>query len=53
MLLPVLIFIFIMGWCLSSLGDKKKPIKTKRKPARKDYVTFMPIVYEEKQEIRN
>ena len=53
MLLPALIFIFIMGWCLYWIGDQKKPDKIKRKSAKKDNVTFMPIVQEETQEIMN
>jgi hypothetical protein len=57
-LLPVLIFIFLMGWSMYWIGDQKRPEKrtekTKRKaPPKKDNVTFMPIPLEEKPEIIN
>jgi hypothetical protein len=57
MLLPALIFILIMGWCMYMIGDQKRPDKIQRKPLKKDNVrdnvTIMPIVYEETQEIVN
>ena len=57
-LLPVLIFIFLMGWGMYWVGDQKRPEKgtekTKRKtPPKKDNVTFMPIILEEKPEMIN
>jgi hypothetical protein len=59
MLLPVIIFIFLMGWSMYWIGDQKRPAKRQRKPLKKekdnvkDNVTIMPIVYEEPQEIAN
>ena len=56
MLLPALIFIFLMGWCMYCIGDQKRPDKIQRKPIKKesgDNVTIMPIIYEETQEIIN
>jgi len=57
MLLPALIFIAIMGWCMYWIGDQKRPDKRQSKPLKKDNVrdnvTIMPIVYEETQEIIN
>ena len=53
MLLPVILFIFLMGWCMYWIGDQKRPDKIKRKPVKKDNVTIMPILYEEPQEIIN
>jgi len=53
MLLPALIFIAIIGWCMYWIGDQKRPDKIQRKPLKKDNVTIMPIVYEETQEIVN
>ena len=55
-LVPVLIFIFLMGWSMYWIGDQKRPKKrtdkTKREtPPKKDNVTFMPIILEEKPEI--
>ena len=53
MLLPAILFVFLMGWCMYWIGDQKRPDKIKRKPVKKDNVTIMPIVYEETQEIIN
>jgi hypothetical protein len=53
MLLPVIVFIFLMGWYMYWIGDQKRPDKIQRKPLKKDNVTIMPIVYEETQEIIN
>jgi hypothetical protein len=57
MLFPALIVIFLIGWCMYCIGDRKKPEKIQRKPIKKDNlrddVTIMPIIYEEKQEIMN
>ena len=53
MLLPVIIFIFLMGWSMYWIGDQKRQDKIKRKPLKKDNITIMPIVYEETQEIMN
>ena len=58
LLLPVVIFIFLLGWSMYWIGDQKRPKKrtekTKReKPPKKDNVTFMPIILEEKPEMTN
>ncbi len=57
MLLPALIFIFLIGWCMYCISDQKRPAKKQRKPLKKDNirdnVTLLPIVYEETQEIVN
>jgi flagellar basal body-associated protein FliL len=53
MLLPLLIFVFIVGWCMYWVGDQKRTGKTQRKPSKKDNVTIMPIILEETQEIAN
>jgi Tfp pilus assembly protein PilO len=55
-LLPVLIFIFLMGWSMYWIGGQKRPEKRAKKtrlkePSKKDNVTFMPIILEEKPEI--
>jgi flagellar basal body-associated protein FliL len=52
-LLPLLIFVFIIGWCMYWVGDQKRTSKTQRKPSKKDDVTIMPIILEETQEIVN
>ena len=57
-LLPVLIFIFLMGWSMYWVGSQKRPLKRAKKtklkePSKKDNVTFMPIILEEKPEITN
>ena len=53
MLLPVLIIIFVMGWCMYCMGDQKRRDKIQCKPPKKDNVSLMPIVFEENQEIIN
>jgi heme/copper-type cytochrome/quinol oxidase subunit 2 len=50
MLLPMLIVIFIIGWFMYCMGDQKRSDKIQHKPPKKDYVTIMPIVFEEPQE---
>jgi hypothetical protein len=52
-LLPALVLMFLVGWCLYCLGDEKRPNKIQPKPPEKDNVTIMPMIYEEKQEITN
>jgi hypothetical protein len=52
MLLPVLVAIGVMGWCMY-LVDNQKPTQRKPpRPAQKDYVTLLPIDFEEQREIR-
>jgi len=56
-LLPVMIFIFIIGWSMYWIGNRKRPAKRQRKPLKKekdnlkDNVTVIPVVYEEPEEI--
>jgi len=50
MLLPMLIVIFIIGWFMYWMGDQKRSDKIQHKPPKKDYVTIIPIVFEEPQE---
>jgi flagellar basal body-associated protein FliL len=52
-LLPVLIFMFVIGWCMYWMGSQKRTGKTQRKPPEKDNVTIMPIIFEETQEVVN
>jgi flagellar basal body-associated protein FliL len=53
MLLPLLILMFIIGWCMYWTGKQKGTDKTERKPPKEDNVTVMPIILEETQEIVN
>jgi len=59
MLLPVMIFMFLIGWSMYWIGNRKRPVKRQRKPLKKekdnvkDNVTVIPIVYEEPEEIAN
>jgi len=53
MLLPVLILMFIIGWCMYWAGNQKRTNKTQRKPPKEDNVTIMPIILEETEEIPN
>jgi hypothetical protein len=52
-LLPALVVIFLVGWCMYFIGDEKRTNKIQHKPPKKDNVTIMPIIYEETQEITN
>jgi hypothetical protein len=51
LLLPALIFIGLLGWCMMMIDDNHKPTRPKR-PAQKDHVTLIPIVFEEQHQIR-
>ncbi len=54
-MLPALIFLFILGWGMYWIGNGKRTSIVKNKPTieekMQDNVTILPIVYEEKQEI--
>jgi hypothetical protein len=52
LLLPMLIAVFILGWFMYASGDRKRLDKIQRKLPKKDSVSFLPIVFEEKQEMR-
>ena len=52
-LLPVLMIIFIIGWFMYLMGDRKRSDKIQHKTPKKDNVTIMPVVVEEPQETRN
>jgi hypothetical protein len=41
----------LMGWIMYALGGSKKA-NPPRKPRKKDNVTFLPIIFEEQEEIR-
>jgi hypothetical protein len=53
MLLPGLIFIAIIGWCMYCIGDQKRVYPKGHKIVEKDNVTIMPMIYQEKQDIIN
>jgi Tfp pilus assembly protein PilO len=53
MLLPALIVIFLIGWFMYWIDNQDERDKTQRKPPKKDNVTLMPIIFEERQEIVN
>jgi hypothetical protein len=50
LLFPALFFIFILGYGMYWIGSKKKPNVKHEKTPKKDNVTFMPIILEEKQQ---
>jgi hypothetical protein len=52
LLLPVLISVFILGWFMYASGDKKRLDNIQRIIQKKDNVIFLPIVFEEKREMR-
>jgi hypothetical protein len=47
LLLPALIFVFFMGWCMYWAGDKKDQKHLNRKVPNKDNVTLLPAIFEE------
>jgi hypothetical protein len=51
MLLPALIFIGFMGWCMYALDNQKHT--QKKLQNTKDNVTLVPIIFEEQEQIRN
>jgi hypothetical protein len=51
MLLPALIFIGFMGWCMYALGSQKHT--QKKLQNTKDNVTLVPLIFEEQEQIRN
>ncbi|HYA77134.1 MAG TPA: hypothetical protein VEF91_00290 [Verrucomicrobiae bacterium] len=53
MLLPAILFIFLIGWCMYCIGNQERPDKKQHKPLKEENVTIMPILYEETQEIIN
>ncbi len=53
LLLPIIVFIFFMGWSMYWIGDKKRPKANKRKVPKEDGVTFLPAVSEETPKIPN
>jgi len=52
-LVPVLIFIFLMGWSMYWIGDQKRTKRVNRKAPKKENVTFLPAVHEEAQQMTN
>jgi len=54
-LFPVLMVIFVMGWCIYFMGDDKRMnarVKATASPkVQEDSVTFLAMPFEEKQEI--
>ncbi len=51
MLFPLLMFIFVMGFCMSCHGEEKRTSKTKYKQLENDQIRIMPIVLEEQEAI--
>jgi len=55
LLLPAIIFLWIVGWSLYWIGHQKEPRKAQppSSPKEEDYVSLIPIVLEEPSEIEN
>ena len=51
--LPILVFIFFMGWSMYWIGDRKRPKAKNRKAPKEDNVTLLPIIPEEPQTIKS
>jgi len=43
--------LFLIGFFLYNLGDRKKTDKTQHKSHEKDNVSIMPIVHEDQEEV--
>jgi hypothetical protein len=55
-MLPVLVFIFFMGWSTYWIGDTKRPQRrqaAKRKKPKQEDVTILPAILEEMPLIEN
>jgi len=50
-LLPILMCIFLMGFCMYCSGENKKNNGLQRQQPEKDNVTLMPLDLEEQKEI--
>jgi hypothetical protein len=55
LLLPAIIFLWIIGWSLYWIGHQKEPREAQpsSSPKEEDYVSLIPIVLEEPSEIEN
>ncbi|MEM2108062.1 MAG: hypothetical protein QXL10_02110 [Candidatus Bathyarchaeia archaeon] len=54
LLLPALIFLWIIGWSLYWIGHQKEHRKIRQtEPQEKDHVQLMPVVFEEPLEARS
>jgi len=55
LLLPAIIFLWIVGWSLYWIGHQKEPRKAQSSssPKEEEHVNLMPIVLEETSEIEN
>jgi hypothetical protein len=55
LLLPAIIFLWIIGWSLYWIGHQKEPLKAQpfSSPTEEDHVSLIPIVFEEPSEIEN
>ena len=53
LLLPVIVFIFVMGWAIYWIGDQQKPNSKKQSSTfKKDNVSIGAINLEEPEEIK-
>ena len=53
LLLPALVFLFIVGWSLYWMGqENKREDKKASASPKKDPVSFMPIIFEESEELK-
>lgn len=54
LLLPAIIFLWIIGWSLYWIGHQKEPRQAQpSSPKEEDHVSLIPIVLEEPLEIEN
>jgi hypothetical protein len=54
LLLPAIIFLWIVGWSLYWIGHHRESQKTQpSSPKEEDYVSLIPIVFEDPSEIEN
>jgi hypothetical protein len=51
-LLPVIVRVFILGWVKYASRDRKRLDNIQRILQEKDSITFLPIVFKEKREMR-
>jgi hypothetical protein len=54
MFFPALLFIAVVGWFMYSVDNQNPTLRkqTNRRTVEKDYVTLLPIDFEEQRQIR-
>ena len=52
LLFPALALVFLVGWCMYMVGSHKRA-GTERKKVKADGVTFLPVIFEDREIIED